>query len=244
MEATARRLERERSGLLYQLERALEGPLVALALAWLALLVVDLTRGLGPTLTRVSLAVWAVFAADFLLKLGLAPRKLAYLKRNWLAALSLALPALRLARIGRLLRVLRIGRGVRMVRLMASLNRGLRSLRVLMRRRRLGFVLAVTVMVALTGAAGMVAFERGGTHDSFASYPSALWWTAMILTTMGSEAWPRSAEGRLLCLALSVYSFTTFGYVTASLASYFVGQDERARGGRRRSPGPSSDRTG
>ena len=54
----------------------------------------------------------------------------------------------------------------------------------------------------------------------------------MLLTTMGSEYWPRSAEGRFICLLLSVYAFAVFGYITATLASYFVGDDaegERAR---------------
>lgn len=47
----------------------------------------------------------------------------------------------------------------------------------------------------------------------------------MLLTTMGSEYWPRSSEGRLVCLLLSVYAFAVFGYITATLASYFDGSD-------------------
>lgn len=33
----------------------------------------------------------------------------------------------------------------------------------------------------------------------------------MLLTTMGSEYWPQTAEGRILCLLLSVYAFAVFG---------------------------------
>jgi voltage-gated potassium channel len=52
----------------------------------------------------------------------------------------------------------------------------------------------------------------------------------MLLTTMGSEFWPQSPEGRLICLVLSVYAFAVFGYITATLASYFIGSDaERER---------------
>jgi voltage-gated potassium channel len=47
----------------------------------------------------------------------------------------------------------------------------------------------------------------------------------MLLTTMGSEHWPQSAEGRLVCLLLSVYAFAMFGYITATLASFFIGGD-------------------
>ena len=47
----------------------------------------------------------------------------------------------------------------------------------------------------------------------------------MILTTMGSEYWPKTVEGRLLCIALALYSFAVFGYVTATIATFFIGRD-------------------
>lgn len=70
----------------------------------------------------------------------------------------------------------------------------------------------------------MYAFEHEMPRG-FKSYGAALWWTAMLLTTMGTEYWPQTAEGRILCLLLSLYGFAVFGYVTAALASYFVGRD-------------------
>ena len=51
----------------------------------------------------------------------------------------------------------------------------------------------------------------------------------MLLTTMGSDYWPRTPEGRLLCVLLAVYAFAVFGYVTAAIAAYFVGKDRDAR---------------
>ena len=47
----------------------------------------------------------------------------------------------------------------------------------------------------------------------------------MILTTMGSDFWPLTAEGRVLCVILALYAFGVFGYVTAALATFFVGRD-------------------
>jgi voltage-gated potassium channel len=47
----------------------------------------------------------------------------------------------------------------------------------------------------------------------------------MMMTTMGSAYWPQSAEGRVLCIILALYAFAIFGYVTATLATYFVGRD-------------------
>ena len=52
----------------------------------------------------------------------------------------------------------------------------------------------------------------------------------MLLTTIGSEYWPQTAEGRVLCFLLSLYSFGVFGYITAAVASFFIGRDADSAG--------------
>ena len=75
----------------------------------------------------------------------------------------------------------------------------------------------------------MLAFEPASEVESgFSSYGDALWWTAMLLATMGSQFWPVMAEGRILCFLLAMYGFAVFGYITATFASYFVGRDAGA----------------
>ncbi|MFE1745341.1 ion transporter [Coleofasciculus sp. H7-2] len=221
-----RELKKEQGEVLQQLEDWLETPMLLLGFGWLALLVVELIWGLNPLLEILSNVIWIVFILDFALRLVLAPHKFVYLKQNWLTALSLLLPALRVFRITRVLRLLRASRGLRLVRVISSLNRGMRSLRASMSRRGFGYIIALTLVVTLVGAAGMYAFENNtpdgrGLND----YGAALWWTAMIMTTMGSEYWPQTPEGRVLCLILSLYAFAVFGYVTATLATFFVGRD-------------------
>ncbi|MGQ3053284.1 MAG: potassium channel family protein [Roseateles sp.] len=226
---TGHRVARQRQLLLALLKRWLDPLMAVLGLIWLALLLFDLLRGLTPLLQALSTCIWIVFVVDFLVEFGLAPRKLPYLRHNWLTALSLLAPALRLLRIvrlARLLRAARVTRGLRLLRIVSSVNRGLRALGRHMSRRGLPFVFALTLVVTLAGSAGMYAFEReapggGGLQD----YGNALWWTAMMVTTMGSEYWPKTPEGRLLCLLLAMYAFSVFGYVTAALASFFVGRD-------------------
>ena len=224
-------LERERHELLQQLERWLEVPMLVLGFAWLALLGVELlwesVWRQNPILDVLSTAIWIVFIVDFVVELVLAPRKGDYFKRNWLTALSLILPALRvlrLVRVVRFMRAARAARGIRLVRVIGSLNRGMRALGATMSRRGFGYVAATTVLVTLGGAAGMFAFENDYA-DGLGSYGEALWWTAMIMTTMGSAYWPQSPEGRVLCVVLALYAFAVFGYVTAALATYFIGRD-------------------
>jgi voltage-gated potassium channel len=220
-------LNHERSEVLAQLENWLEWPMIVLGFAWLALLVVELTWGLSPVMDVSARAIWIVFILEFALKLTLAPRKLDFLRTHWLTVIALIIPALRVFRIvalARALRMTKVARSLRLVRLVTSLNRSMKALGLSMARRGLGYVTALTAIVALAGAAGMYAFERD-VAGGLDSYGSALWWTAMLLTSIASEYWPKTAEGRVLCLLLSVYGFAVFGYMTASLASFFIGRD-------------------
>jgi voltage-gated potassium channel len=84
----------------------MEVPLLVLGFVWLVLLVVELTHGLDPMLEALSTVIWIVFIAAFVVELALAPRKLAYVRSQWLTVLSLALPALRVLRVARALRCL------------------------------------------------------------------------------------------------------------------------------------------
>lgn len=230
-------LERNRSELLARIERTLEWPMLVLGLAWIALIVLDLRGGLSAAHELALLAIWVVFVGEFLLRLALAPHKLEYLRAQWLTALSLALPALRVFRAFRVVRVLRsvrVARGLGLVRIVGATNRGTRALGRTMQRRGLGYVVTATVLVVLVGAAGLWAFEADAPDGAFDSFGEVLWFTAMLITTIASERWPRTPEGRVLTFLLSLYAMGVLGYITAALASHFVGRDaeaaERARG--------------
>lgn len=220
-------LKNERYELLRRLEDSLETPMLVLAFVWLALLVGELIWGESLMFEVLGTIIWVIFILDFAVAFVLAPHKIAYLKNNWLTALSLLVPALRLfrfSRVFRLFRLARMGRSLRLLRVVSSLNRGMRALGASLSRRGFGYVLALTVLVTFTGAAGMYAFENAA-PGGLKSYGEALWWTTMVLTTMGSQYWPQTIEGRVLCVFLALYAFAVFGYVTATLATFFIGRD-------------------
>lgn len=220
-------LKNERYELLRRLEDSLETPMLVLAFVWLALLVGELIWGESLMFEVLGTIIWVIFILDFAVAFVLAPHKIAYLKNNWLTALSLLVPALRLfrfSRVFRLFRLARMGRSLRLLRVVSSLNRSMRALGASLSRRGFGYVLALTVLVTFTGAAGMYAFENAA-PGGLKSYGEALWWTTMVLTTMGSQYWPLTIEGRVLCVFLALYAFAVFGYVTATLATFFIGRD-------------------
>jgi voltage-gated potassium channel len=219
-----KRTRSQRYQLLKRLENFLELPLIILGFTWLVLLIIELVYKTSPALETFGLVIWIIFILDFLLKFVVAPEKLIYLRRNILTLISLIVPAFRVLRLARVLRLFRFSRGLRLVKVVGSLNRSMRALSRTMKKRAFGYVIILSIIILFGGAAGMYAFEKdveGGLND----YGTALWWTSMILTTMGSEYWPRTLEGRLLCIILALYAFAVFGYVTATIATYFIGRD-------------------
>ena len=198
--------------------------MVILGFLWLGLLIVELVYRSIPALETIGVVIWIIFILDFAIKFTLAPEKISFIKSNIITSISLVVPALRVLRVFSVVRFLRFSRSLRLVKVIGSLNRGMRALSATMKRRAFGYVILLTFIVVFAGAAGMYAFERdvaGGLRD----YATALWWTSMIMATMGSDYWPRTAEGRILCIILALYAFAVFGYITATLASYFIGRD-------------------
>jgi voltage-gated potassium channel len=234
-----KQIERQRQGLLMNISGLLDIPMTVLSFVWVLLLILDFTMGLTEGLLLTNTIIWTLFILHFVLEFWIAPRKLRYLQSNWLTAFALVLPAFRLLRAFRALRLLqtlRIGRSVNLLRWITSMNRGMRATRRTLRERGLTYVLALTVLVIFAGAAGIYVFENPGGDPSAAqpsatgstgirSYGEAIWWTAMMLTTMGTDYFPRTTEGRILAWVLAVYAFAIFGYITATVASLIIRVD-------------------
>jgi voltage-gated potassium channel len=228
---------RERWQLLRGLDQMMEGPLVVLAFVWLAVMLIEFVGGTDARLDLVFYAIWGVFIAEVLVKLVIAPSRRAWLRGNWLKVASLAIPALRALRVLQALRILRAAQVVRsasLLRLITSVNRGIGALGRTLDQARFAYVLAITALVVVVGAAGMLFFEgstppaQGAERSHITSYGEALWWTAMTMTTVGSEYAPVTAEGRLLAFLVAVYALGVFGYVTATIASHFFGLGREA----------------
>lgn len=218
--------------LLHDLEDWLDLPMAALSIVWLAIVVVELVSGSMALLETVGTVIWIIFILEFALRFTLAPDKPAYLKSSWLTVIALAVPALRMFRALRIFRAARALRGVRLVRIVGTANRSMNALRSTLERRGFGYVVGLTLLVVGLGAAGMLNFEnRTEVRGGFSSYWDALWWTGMLITSIGSEFWPQTTEGRILTFLLSLYGLAILGYVTATLASFFVGRDaQEAKG--------------
>jgi voltage-gated potassium channel len=200
-----------------------------LSFVWFAVIVTELVNGISPFLLIFGTVLWALFVFYFGLRLAIVPRKVIYLRRNWLFILAIFVPVLRFFPFLQTLplaRALTATLGMQVVWMFASADQGLRSLRRAMGRRGAGYALTFTVIVIAAGAVGMLHFENdsiapGGIH----SYPKALWWVAMQITNIGSGYQPTTAGGLVLCLGISIFAVAIFGYLTAVFAAVFIGRD-------------------
>jgi voltage-gated potassium channel len=135
---------------------------------------------------------------------------------------ALIVPAFRVFRSFQLMKATR---SIRLVKVAASIRRGMQILGSVFERHGFGYIIGLTFIVILLGAAGIQALE-----SKFENYGDALWWTAMMITTMGTDFWPQTAEGRILCLGLAIYAFAIFGYITATVASFLIEKDKKNTG--------------
>ncbi len=221
----------ERFELLEHVQAALEPLMVALGLVFLVLLVVDvagvgLSAGQRTWAGRAQWTIYGFFVADFALRFAIAPAKLRFLRANWLTALSLVIPFLRPLRA---LRAARALRSIRLVRLVSGANRGMRALRRVARGRQFAYVGALTLLVTLLGAVGAWSFDHGAPDASIRTFGDAVWWAATLVTTVNSGLEAATPEARVIAILLRLYAVSVFGYVTAAIASYFVGREVEER---------------
>jgi voltage-gated potassium channel len=193
-------------------ERRVEVPLLLLALAFLVayawpVLDTSLDRDLRGGLDDVAWAVWAVFVADYAVRVYLA-RTWSYVIRHWYDVPLIALPMLRP------LRVLRVLAFARMVN--RSATGGLVE-------RAAVYVGGAAIMSVGLGAVAVLDAERNAPNANITSFGDALWWASTTVTTVGyGDRYPVTTEGRLIAVVLMVVGIGLVGAVTASVATWMV----------------------
>ena len=217
-----------RENLRERLDRYLDLPLALASILLVLIAVVELGGEVaGPWRGRLVLlgwALWGLFLVEFAIKFALAPVKRAYLRRNWLDVLVLLVPFLRVLR---LLRVLRATRALPLFRLLVFGGRGSKGALVLLRRRRLGQLALISVLVVLIGATLGFILENGVPDSQIETFGDALWWSATTVTTVASEIYPVTMAGRVLGFLLMLYAVGIFSYFIASISTVLVEADAR-----------------
>lgn len=213
---------------LERFERVTAWPMLVLALAIIPLLVWPLVFNLTPsgkeTITALEWLIWSAFAAEYLIRLYLAPAKWSFVKSNKIDLLVVLLPFLRPLRVLRGVRVLRV---LRAGRLVVFLVRGVDAAKDVLTKHQLGYALLITLFAVVGGGLLVESFERGVENANITSLPDGIWWAITTVTTVGyGDRFPVTAGGRAVAVVLMVLGIALFGLLAGSLASYFVRQDE------------------
>lgn len=216
-----KKLDEERSKFVSLWDKWFEIPLIILGFCWLVIIIIELSIGLSPLLENLSFTIWIIFILDFIVRFSIAPYKINYLKSHWITVIALIIPAFRVLR-GFVL--LKATRSVYLVKVATSIRRGMQILGSVLGRHGFGYIIGLTFIIILLGAAGIQALEI-----KLENYGDALWWAAMMITTMGTDFWPQTVEGRILCLGLAIYAFAIFGYITATVASFLIEKDKKGK---------------
>lgn len=215
-----------RAQLLRHVEALLEPVMVLLGLVFLGLLVLNysglrLTPAEQDAVGRGLELIYGAFVLDFALRWFVTPAKGRFLRQNWLLVLSLVFPAVRPLHAVRALWGLQSGH---LLQALTGANRGLQALRRITGGRRFAYLLGLSLVVVVLGAVGVDSFERNAPTADIRSFGEALWWASTLITTINSSDDPVTLEGRLIGLVLRLYALTIFGYLTASIATYFIGR--------------------
>lgn len=213
-----------------KLDRYLDLPLALASLVVVLLVIIQLTGEVSEPwsgrMETLSWALWGLFFLEFAAKFALAPIKRRYLREHWLDVLVVLLPFLKFLRLAR---VLRATRALPIFRLLVFGGRGSSSALTLLRRRRLGQLGIVSVMVILLGASVGYLLEVDADGGRIENFGDALWWSATTITTVGSELYPVTAGGRILAFILMIYAIGVFSYFIGAIASVLVDFDSRQK---------------
>ena len=207
-----RMTEQCRGACLSAWERRSEWPLTAIALAFLAVYAWEVIAGLrGAARAGTELAMdvmWAVFIADYLVRLALAPQRGRWFVRHLFDLAVVALPVLRPLRL------------VRLIALIGVLHRGAG---MALRGRITAYTAGGVTLLVVVSSLAVLDAERGAPGTPIRTYGEAVWWALATITTVGyGDLAPVTAVGRWAAVLLMIGGVALAGVVTATLASWIV----------------------
>jgi len=208
----------DRDELLRRIERFTDLPLLILALVLVPLLIVPAVVTVRPPWDDAILvadwAIWAVFAADFGVKLAVAPRRVEFLRGHWLEGLMVLLPFLRALRALRVLRLARVA---------VALGFNVQVIRGILAQRGTKVIVAAVVGTLVIGATLAYLAERGEPGATITSFGDAIWWAAVTMTTVGyGDVYPTTPMGRGVAVALMLFGIAALSALTATVAAFLV----------------------
>ncbi|MFY1698329.1 potassium channel family protein [Solwaraspora sp. WMMA2101] len=155
-----------------------------------------------------NIAIWLLFWVDYAVRLWLADDRWRFVRGHAFDLVVLLLPVLR---------------PLRMLRLVTAVLTLTRRTEIWARGRLALYVGSTTVLLVIVSGLAVLDAERADPDGAINSYPDALWWAVVTITTVGyGDYFPVTTTGRFVALALMIGGIGLIGFVTGSLASWIV----------------------
>jgi voltage-gated potassium channel len=204
-----------RSDLVDRIERVMKYPMTLLGIAWLVIAVVvvttDVTSSASVALVGALFGLWVILLVEYLVRLVVTPDRRGYLKRRWVEPATVVVPPFQ-------------GWHFIGIEKMTLLVREA-QLRVeaVLRHHSLFRVLIAAAATLFLGAWLVLLFEQNAKGSNIHSYPDALWWAIVTVTTVGyGDRYPTTEAARMVAVVLMLLGISLIGVLTATIASVFV----------------------
>ncbi len=201
--------ESDRQRMLKRIEGLTEFPLMVLAITMLPLLIGpflwDLTKEEEAVFRSLDYFIWAVFAADLVVKVGVVPDKKGYLRKHWTDVIVVVIP---------------VFRPLRILRLFAFGSRAFAGYR---RLANVDFLLLYAIMIIVVAAMVLTTVEVGYPGSNIKDFDDALWWAITTVATVGyGDKFPVTGAGRAMGAFLMIGGIALFGGILANITAFFV----------------------
>ena len=155
-------------------------------------------------LNIIQMILWGLFAADYCIRLYLAPRRLYFITHNLMNLAIVLLPAWRIVSF------------LAMIHL--TTNRQYKRLSEL-GMKLFGYTAIFIIMFALA----IYSVESSAPGAMIRDLPTAYWWTFTTLATVGyGDVYPVTGIGRVIAVVVMLYGVGMVAVATGALASWII----------------------
>jgi voltage-gated potassium channel len=186
-----------------------------LGIAWLVIAIIigttDVTGKAPTVLVAVLFALWVILLAEYLVRLVVSPDRRGYLRRRWVEPATVVVPPLQGWHL------------VGIERMSLLVHEGTLRVQAVLKHHSLFRVLIAATGTLFIGAWLVLLFEEKTKDGNIHSYPDALWWAIVTVTTVGyGDRYPTTEGGRAVAVVLMLVGIGLIGVLTATVASVFV----------------------